>query len=170
MKRQSRSDRSSPPASRRRTLALALAGTFALGVTAGACGGTPSDGSSTEVLVAALMACHLWDGSVDKTAEIRVCTPQEETHKTTICHIPPGNPANAHTLCIGNQAVPAHLQNHGDYLGPCKTETPCPPPTSTGTGGSTDDSTGGTSGGAAGQSGGSTGGTNGGGLGGFSIG
>lgn len=139
-------------------LPLLLVGTFALGVTAGACGGTPSDGEDTNVLVAALVACHLYDGTVDKTAEIRVCTPQEETHKTTICHIPPGNPANAHTLCVGNQAVPAHLDNHGDYLGPCKAEQPCPPPPATGTGGS---STGGTTGGAAGQSGGTSGGVGG---------
>ena len=159
MTRYSSSDSSSPTGRvrRPRTLALALAGTFALGVSAGACGGPSTDGSSTEVLVAALMACHLWDGSVDKTAEIRACTPQEETHKTTICHIPPGNPANAHTLCIGNQAVPAHLQNHGDSLGPCKTEQTCPPPPSTGTGGSSGDATGGTKGGAAGQSGGTGG-------------
>ena len=139
-------------------LALLLAGTFALGVTAGACGGSPSDGEDTDVLVAALMACHLYDGTVDKTAEIRACTPKEETHKTTICHIPPGNPANAHTLCIGNQAVPAHLQNHGDYLGPCKTEQPCPPPPTTGAGGS------------AGQSGDAAGGSSGGLGGAYSIG
>jgi hypothetical protein len=39
--------------------------------------------------------------------------------KTTICHIPPGNPANAHTITVGNPAVKAHLA-HGDYLGMCK--------------------------------------------------
>jgi hypothetical protein len=50
----------------------------------------------------------------------------------TICHIPAGNPANAHTLCIGNAAVPAHLSNHGDSLGACQNEKPCPPPPSTG--------------------------------------
>ena len=27
--------------------------------------------------------------------------------KTLICHIPPGNPANAHTICVGNPAVAA---------------------------------------------------------------
>jgi hypothetical protein len=61
--------------------------------------------------------------------------------KTTICHIPPGNPANAHTICIGNAAVPAHLHNHGDYLGICAHETPCPPPTTgaAGSGGDTGD-------------------------------
>jgi hypothetical protein len=39
-------------------------------------------------------------------------------HKVTICHFPPGNPANAHTIRVGAPAVPAHLA-HGDHLGPC---------------------------------------------------
>lgn len=140
-----------------------LASVFALGLSLGACDGGSDSNTTTfdeAALVAALNACHLNDGTVEKTAEIRVCTPAEETHKTTICHIPPGNPANAHTLCIGNQAVPAHLDNHGDYLGPCKTEQPCPPPppaatggstgghpSNDGSGGSTGDATGGKSGG-----------------------
>ena len=29
-----------------------------------------------------------------------------------------GNPANKHTICIGNPGVPAHLA-HGDFLGSC---------------------------------------------------
>ena len=47
----------------------------------------------------------------------RACDPAD-AKKTTICHLPPGNPANAHTLCVGNPAVPAHLA-HGDHLGSC---------------------------------------------------
>ena len=46
------------------------------------------------------------------------CDPAD-TSKTTVCHIPPGNPANAHTICIGNAAVAAHLEHHGDFLGTC---------------------------------------------------
>ncbi|HNB50581.1 MAG TPA: DUF5666 domain-containing protein [Anaerolineales bacterium] len=38
--------------------------------------------------------------------------------KVTICHIPPGNPGNAHTITVGASAVDAHLA-HGDHLGPC---------------------------------------------------
>jgi hypothetical protein len=39
---------------------------------------------------------------------------------TTICHIPPGNPANAHLITIGSPAVRAHL-DHGDSRDPvCK--------------------------------------------------
>jgi hypothetical protein len=39
--------------------------------------------------------------------------------KVTICHIPPGNPENAHTISVGASAVAAHLA-HGDTLGPCE--------------------------------------------------
>ena len=40
--------------------------------------------------------------------------------KVVICHIPPGNPGNLHTIIVSASAVPAHLA-HGDYLGPCRT-------------------------------------------------
>lgn len=52
--------------------------------------------------------------------------------KVTICHVPPGNPANAHAITIGAPAVPAHLANHdGDAIGPCPRPTPSPSPTPT---------------------------------------
>ena len=38
--------------------------------------------------------------------------------KITICHIPPGNPANAHTITVGLPALRAHLK-HGDTQGAC---------------------------------------------------
>ena len=78
---------------------------------------------------AALAACHLDDGTVDLDADLHACDPGS-VKKTTICHIPPGNPANVHTICVGNAAVPAHVRNHGDFIGPCQVETPCPPPPS----------------------------------------
>lgn len=58
----------------------------------------------------------------------RAC-PIGAAKKTTICHVPPGNPANAHTLCVGTPSVEAHLA-HGDYLGVCKPVVECelPPP------------------------------------------
>jgi hypothetical protein len=33
-----------------------------------------------------------------------------------VCHSPPGNPANAHVITVGEAAIPAHLM-HGDYPG-----------------------------------------------------
>jgi len=38
--------------------------------------------------------------------------------KVTLCHIPPGNPANARTIIIGCAARDKHLA-HGDSCGPC---------------------------------------------------
>jgi hypothetical protein len=38
--------------------------------------------------------------------------------KVDICHIPPGNPDNAHVINVSVNAVPAHLA-HGDNLGQC---------------------------------------------------
>lgn len=37
----------------------------------------------------------------------------------TICHIPPENPSNAHTITVPVNAVAAHLA-HGDFAGPCE--------------------------------------------------
>jgi len=52
--------------------------------------------------------------------------------KVTICHVPPGNPGNAHTITIGAPAVQHHLANHpGDAIGPCPRPTPTPSPTPT---------------------------------------
>lgn len=42
--------------------------------------------------------------------------------KVTICHIPPGNPSNAHTISVGASALDAHLA-HGDTEGECTTTT-----------------------------------------------
>jgi len=38
--------------------------------------------------------------------------------KVDICHIPPGNPENAHTINVSVRAIPAHLA-HGDTIGEC---------------------------------------------------
>ena len=44
----------------------------------------------------------------------------ENSGKVTICHIPPGNPENAHTITVGSPAVAAHLA-HGDVEESCET-------------------------------------------------
>ena len=38
--------------------------------------------------------------------------------KVKVCHVPPGNPSNFHTITIDDNAVQAHLA-HGDLLGSC---------------------------------------------------
>ncbi len=44
--------------------------------------------------------------------------PPGDDDLVTICHHPPGNPDNAHTITVGRGAVEEHLR-HGDTLGPC---------------------------------------------------
>lgn len=45
----------------------------------------------------------------------------EPEEKVAICHVPPGNPDNAHTISIGASAVPKHVGKHeGDTEGACE--------------------------------------------------
>ncbi|GAV19460.1 hypothetical protein MMIC_P0394 [Mariprofundus micogutta] len=46
------------------------------------------------------------------------CSTAGEASNNVICHIPPGNHQNMHTIRVGDPAIHAHL-NHGDMLGPC---------------------------------------------------
>ncbi len=41
-----------------------------------------------------------------------------ESNQIEICHIPPGNPANRHTIKVSANALDAHLA-HGDFIGKC---------------------------------------------------
>jgi hypothetical protein len=75
------------------------------------CGAGPEAAAGSAALTAEEAA------AVCATDQARACDPSE-TKKVTICHIPPGNPANAHTLCVGSPALDAHLA-HGDAQGPC---------------------------------------------------
>lgn len=48
----------------------------------------------------------------------RVDENDKDNEETEICHVPPGNPEEAHTIIIGAPAVSTHLA-HGDSLGHC---------------------------------------------------
>ena len=48
---------------------------------------------------------------------------REAQPKIAVCHCPPGNPDNCHTIVIGALAVDAHLA-HGDTIGPCANGDP----------------------------------------------
>ncbi len=63
------------------------------------------------------------------TCTITICVTDirdgNDGKKVFVCHVPPGNPGNAHTLSISVNAVPAHLSGHtGDRLGKCE-QVPC---------------------------------------------
>jgi len=45
----------------------------------------------------------------------------DEKRHVVICHVPPGNPENEHSIRVSINAVHAHLA-HGDSLGPCDGE------------------------------------------------
>lgn len=50
--------------------------------------------------------------------------PEQGGHDAvTICHVPPGNPDNAHTITIDRSGLNAHLA-HGDTLGACRAQPP----------------------------------------------
>lgn len=49
----------------------------------------------------------------------RINTNGNNGHKTVMCHVPPGNPDNAHTIAVGSPAAArAHIA-HGDTKGSC---------------------------------------------------
>lgn len=54
-----------------------------------------------------------------------VCSGNGNNVKFSVCHIPPGNPANPQNICISSNALSAHLSGGGNghnncYLGPCQ--------------------------------------------------
>ncbi|MBE7448234.1 MAG: hypothetical protein HS111_04925 [Kofleriaceae bacterium] len=46
-------------------------------------------------------------------------TPACGGHKIAICHVPPGNPRAAHTICIDESGWNGHHLHRGDSLGAC---------------------------------------------------
>ena len=71
------------------------------------CGGSGQESSPTQTAVTPTVIED--DGAVT----------QSGVEQVTICHIPPGNPGNAHTITVGEPAVAAHVAEHGDTIGPC---------------------------------------------------
>jgi hypothetical protein len=94
-------------------------------------------------------------GSVDDAVKNGENKRNDGDHKVLICHIPPGNPDNAHTISVDESAVEAHLA-HGDSLGECAEDSAT---VSVGSGETTNTTTGGGTGGAPGSSSSSAGGS-----------
>jgi hypothetical protein len=56
---------------------------------------------------------------------LSLITPVIAANKVTICHVPAGNPENAHSITIAEAAIKAHIGLHGgDYLGECVVPEP----------------------------------------------
>ena len=58
------------------------------------------------------------DDSYDDSHDDSYDDSHDKKDKVTICHIPPGNPDNAHTKNVSGNAKNAHLA-HGDSMGEC---------------------------------------------------
>ncbi|MCB0366208.1 MAG: hypothetical protein H6624_07935 [Bdellovibrionaceae bacterium] len=61
---------------------------------------------------------------IEETVEENKCGEDDEGKKVDICHFPPGNPENYHTVCVSIRALGAHIGRHGhegerDYVGKC---------------------------------------------------
>ena len=91
-----------------RTPKLYFVSAFVLCSSLAGCG-TSQDDSSMYLTGTEEYAVTLPNGQV-------TCT---NPKKVLICHIPPGNPANAHDICVGHQAVEPHQTHHGDTIGAC---------------------------------------------------
>ena len=76
-----------------------------------------NDGIEDECDSNALVDNFTFNGVENLPAEW-ICGNNSKKPKVYICHIPPGNPANAHTICVSPNAVQAHL-DHGCMLGEC---------------------------------------------------
>lgn len=79
---------------------------------------TNSKGSMWELRIAGFT--YKKSGNSAKT-----CAPAAT--KVALCHIPPGNPSNAHEISVGHPAYAAH-EAHGDSAGPCPGSNPCSDP------------------------------------------
>ena len=62
-------------------------------------------------------------GRIIVVYQLEELPPADWLQKVVICHYPPGNSGNRHTIEVGQPAVSAHLA-HGDTLGPCPSEKP----------------------------------------------
>ena len=72
---------------------------------------------SSIALIAVLTACG--GGEADQVSDL-TAQANGGPDCIEICHVPPGNPSNAHTICVNEAAVKAHIGRHGgDFFGRC---------------------------------------------------
>lgn len=77
-------------------------------------------GFTLALLGCVLLSLSFWTAKAEQASAEPDFEGKKDPKKCTICHVPPGNPPNAHTITIGCSAVDPHMRNHpGDCLGPC---------------------------------------------------
>jgi len=74
--------------------------------------------SGTDTDEVSITVNEIDDGSGDDGTGDDGPDEKDGKNKVTICHIPPGNPENAHLITVGEPAVLAHIA-HGDTLEEC---------------------------------------------------
>ena len=83
---------------------------------------TQSDESSTQSDESNTQSDESSSETADDEEDDESSADDQYEEKVLICHIPPGNPDNAHIISVSVNAVPAHVA-HGDPvppdLGPC---------------------------------------------------
>lgn len=78
--------------------------------------------------ITGLVACGSEEGSPVGSQSSAVKAPARQGGgggKVTICHLPPGNPANVQIISVGQPAVAAHVANHGDGVCAADADTCC---------------------------------------------
>jgi hypothetical protein len=74
-----------------------------------------SAGGTYTVTVTDKYGCSVSTSKTIKVIDVRC---GNKNDKVLVCQVPPGNPGNAHAICVSANAVPAHLAL-GSYLGEC---------------------------------------------------
>ena len=116
------------------TVYIGYAPASSIKLTANASGGTPpytytwSTGSHTSSITVSPTVTTTYtvtvtdangcSGTASKTIFVVDVRCGNKLDKVQVCQVPPGNPSNAHGICISPNAVSAHL-NKGSYLGAC---------------------------------------------------
>jgi len=62
--------------------------------------------------------CSITVLSISTEKEINLLAMVDNGEKIVICHVPPGNPENAHSIEVSINSLDAHLA-HGDSIGAC---------------------------------------------------
>lgn len=85
----------------------------------------PESSTSYNFSVTDLNGCTSSNSVSICVIDVRCYAGNSNVQKVEVCHIPPGNPNNAHTICISENAVAAHLAQ-GSLLGDCSEQEDCP--------------------------------------------
>ena len=84
----------------------------------------PEESQMFSVTVTDANGCEAIDEVSVCVINVECQTGNSGNMKVEMCQIPPGNPSNAHTICINESAVPAHLAI-GCTLGACDEQNDC---------------------------------------------